>query len=68
MASLFYGFPSKKLKIIGVTGTNGKTTTTYLVRAMLVHSGYKTGVIGTIGNCIGAEVLMQKEQLQNHWS
>jgi len=57
MAALLYGFPAKKLKIIGVTGTNGKTTTTYLVRAMLEHSGYKTGVIGTIGNCIGNEKL-----------
>lgn len=57
IAASFYNFPSEKLKIIGVTGTNGKTTTTYLVRAMLEHAGYRTGVIGTIGNRIGSEIL-----------
>lgn len=44
----FYGFPSKKLHITGVTGTNGKTTTTYLVESMLRAWGKKAGVIGTI--------------------
>jgi UDP-N-acetylmuramoyl-L-alanyl-D-glutamate--2,6-diaminopimelate ligase len=53
----FYGYPSRKLGIIGVTGTNGKTTTTYLVKAMLDRAGYKTGVIGTIGNLIGDKIL-----------
>ncbi|HHW02995.1 MAG TPA: UDP-N-acetylmuramoyl-L-alanyl-D-glutamate--2,6-diaminopimelate ligase [Thermoanaerobacterales bacterium] len=53
----FYDYPSKKLGIIGVTGTNGKTTTTYLVKAMLDRAGYKTGVIGTIGNLVGDKVL-----------
>lgn len=56
-SSWFYGYPSEKLKIIGVTGTNGKTTTTYLVKAMLDMAGFKTGVIGTIGNVIGEKVL-----------
>jgi len=53
----FYGYPSRKLGIIGVTGTNGKTTTTYLVKAMLERAGYKTGVIGTVGNLIGDKLL-----------
>jgi UDP-N-acetylmuramoyl-L-alanyl-D-glutamate--2,6-diaminopimelate ligase len=53
----FYGYPAQKLKLIGVTGTNGKTTTTYLVKAMLDEAGIKTGVIGTIGNWIGNKLL-----------
>jgi UDP-N-acetylmuramoyl-L-alanyl-D-glutamate--2,6-diaminopimelate ligase len=57
LSALFYGFPGKELKVIGVTGTNGKTTTTYLIKAILEHSGYKTGVIGTIGNYIDKQVL-----------
>ncbi len=47
-ASTFYGSPSKKMHITGVTGTNGKTTTTYLIESILAHSGRKAGVIGTI--------------------
>lgn len=53
----YYGYPSRKLGIIGVTGTNGKTTTTYLIKALLERAGYKTGVIGTIGNLIGNKFL-----------
>lgn len=56
-SACYYGYPSRKLRIIGVTGTNGKTTTTYLVKALLEQAGYKTGVIGTIGNLIGDKFL-----------
>ena len=48
ISSAFYGKPSEKLKVIGLTGTKGKTTTTYMIRAMLERSGIKTGLIGTI--------------------
>lgn len=48
-AAKFYGKPSEKLRIIGVTGTNGKTTTCHIIRNILEHAGYKTGVIGTLG-------------------
>jgi len=48
LAGEFYGHPSKKLKVIGVTGTNGKTTTTYLIENLLKEAGFKVGVIGTI--------------------
>ncbi|MBQ7037046.1 MAG: UDP-N-acetylmuramoyl-L-alanyl-D-glutamate--2,6-diaminopimelate ligase [Clostridia bacterium] len=57
VGALFYGEPSKKLKIIGVTGTNGKTTTTYLIKQILDLLGYKTGLIGTNQNIIGDEIL-----------
>ncbi|MDN5332261.1 MAG: UDP-N-acetylmuramoyl-L-alanyl-D-glutamate--2,6-diaminopimelate ligase [Tepidanaerobacteraceae bacterium] len=48
-SSTFFGRPAEKLKIIGVTGTNGKTTTTYLIKAILDEAGFPTGVVGTVG-------------------
>ena len=48
ISSVFYGEPSKKLKVIGVTGTKGKTTITYMIREMLEQAGVRTGLIGTI--------------------
>ncbi len=56
-SSWFYGYPARRLKIIGVTGTNGKTTTAYLIKALLDQAGFTTGVIGTIGNIIKDEHL-----------
>ncbi len=46
-ASAFYGHPSKNLKLIGVTGTNGKTTTTYIIKSIIEAAGYSCGLIGT---------------------
>ncbi len=48
VASAFHGHPSRTMKMVGVTGTNGKTTVTQLVRSILAHSGVPTGVIGTL--------------------
>ena len=53
MAAAFYGHPAEKLRTIGITGTKGKTTTTYLIKQMLENAGYKTGLIGTIETVIG---------------
>jgi len=53
VGAMFYGKPAEKLRIIGVTGTNGKTTTTYLIKQILDLLGYKTGLIGTNQNIIG---------------
>ncbi|MBR6013252.1 MAG: UDP-N-acetylmuramoyl-L-alanyl-D-glutamate--2,6-diaminopimelate ligase [Selenomonadaceae bacterium] len=52
----FYDYPSKKMRVIGITGTNGKTTTTYLIREILKNAGYKVGLIGTIQMMIGEEI------------
>ena len=46
---LRYGFPGKKLTVIGVTGTNGKTTTSFMIWKMLNEAGHKTGVMTTVG-------------------
>ncbi len=48
VSSIFYGEPSKKLTVIGITGTKGKTTTTYMIQSMLNQTGHRTGLIGTI--------------------
>ena len=53
----FFGNPSKKFKLIGITGTKGKTTTTYMIKSILEKAGYKVGLIGTIANYIGDECL-----------
>lgn len=49
----FYGHPDRRLRVLGVTGTNGKTTTTYLVKSILEQAGYKVGLIGTIQTLLG---------------
>lgn len=54
-AAVFYGEPAKKLRIIGVTGTNGKTSVAYMIKNILDTCGYKTGLIGTVENIIGDE-------------
>ncbi len=55
-ASRFYGEPSKELKIVGITGTNGKTTTAFLVKQLLERcTGEKVGLIGSVVNMIGEE-------------
>lgn len=53
----FFGNPSRYFKLIGVTGTKGKTTTTYMIKAILEKAGYKVGLIGTIANYIGEDCL-----------
>lgn len=55
ICSAFYGSTHKKMKMIAVTGTNGKTTTSYVIRKILEGSGLKTGLIGTVNVIIGKE-------------
>ncbi len=53
MSANWFGNPAKDLKLIGVTGTNGKTSVTYMLKSVLEAKGYKVGLIGTIHNMIG---------------
>ncbi|HSI94171.1 MAG TPA: Mur ligase family protein, partial [Jiangellaceae bacterium] len=55
VAALVYGEPAKHLLMLGVTGTNGKTTTTYLLEAGLRAAGHRTGLIGTVETRVGDE-------------
>ena len=53
IACNFYGNPSKKFNLIGITGTKGKTTTTFMIKSILEKGGQKVGLIGTVANYIG---------------
>lgn len=53
MSAAYFGYPAQKLKVIGITGTKGKTTTTYMVKSILEGVGHKVGLIGTIEAVIG---------------
>lgn len=57
MSAAYFDYPAEQLKTIGITGTKGKTTTTYMVRSILENSGFKTGLIGTIETIIGSKVI-----------
>jgi len=52
LSAKYYDFPSRKLKLIGVTGTNGKTTVTHLIHSILTTAGFKAGIIGTINSTL----------------
>lgn len=56
-SAAYFGHPAKELTTIGITGTKGKTTATYMVRSILEASGVKTGLIGTIESIIGEETI-----------
>lgn len=53
LSAAFFGHPERKLRIIGVTGTNGKTTSCFIIKSVLDSMGYKTGLIGTVKNIVG---------------
>lgn len=57
MSAAYFGYPADKLKVIGITGTKGKTTTTYMVKSILEGVGHKVGLIGTIEAIIGDKVI-----------
>lgn len=60
LADAFYGQPTKKLQLIGITGTNGKTTTSHIIEKILADEGKKTGLIGTMYTKIGSQKLETK--------
>lgn len=57
ISAAYFGYPAERLKVIGITGTKGKTTTTYMVKSILENAGYKVGLIGTIEAIIGDKVI-----------
>ncbi|MCI6331480.1 MAG: UDP-N-acetylmuramoyl-L-alanyl-D-glutamate--2,6-diaminopimelate ligase [Lachnospiraceae bacterium] len=59
-SAAYFSYPTKEIKVIGVTGTKGKTTTTYLIKSILENAGYKVGLIGTIETIIGDEHIPSK--------
>ena len=63
--NLINGFPARKMKVIGVTGTNGKTTTSFLIHKMLVEAGYNVGLMTTVGYGVGGDIKMQVHHMTN---
>ena len=69
LSKIFYGNPLLNIPLIGVTGTNGKTTVTYLVKSILEEAGKKVGLIGTITNMIGnRKIHTERVQHPNQWT
>jgi UDP-N-acetylmuramoyl-L-alanyl-D-glutamate--2,6-diaminopimelate ligase len=72
LSEMYFAEPSKKIRLIGVTGTNGKTTTTNVIKQLLEAGGEKVGLIGTIGTWIGDEHIPTShttpESIYRSWS
>ena len=65
MSANWFGNPAKNLKLIGVTGTNGKTSVTYMLKNILESAGHKVGLVGTIQNMIGEELIPSSNTTPN---
>lgn len=63
LMNIRYGFPGRRLRIIGVTGTNGKTTTSFLIHRLLHESGIKVGLLTTVANGIGVDIVSKSEHI-----
>lgn len=63
LMNIRYGFPGRKLRIIGVTGTNGKTTTSFFIHRLLHESGIKVGMLTTVAQGIGDDIVMKSEHI-----
>jgi UDP-N-acetylmuramoyl-L-alanyl-D-glutamate--2,6-diaminopimelate ligase len=61
--NLLNGFPARKIKVIGVTGTNGKTSTSFMIHRMLVENGYKVGLMTTVAYGVGNDIKPQVEHM-----
>ncbi len=59
------GFPARGMKVIGVTGTNGKTTTSFMIHKMLVEAGYKAGLMSTVAYGVGDDIQPQIQHMTN---
>lgn len=60
-----YGFPARGMKVVGITGTNGKTTTSFMVHRMLQDAGHKTGLITTVAWAVGDDMHLQTQHMTN---
>lgn len=67
LSAAWFGYPAERMKIIGITGTKGKTTTTYLVKSILEQAGYKVGLIGTIEVLIGEKRIPAVNTTPESW-
>ncbi len=67
ISAAWFGHPAEKLKIIGITGTKGKTTSTYLVKSILENAGYKVGLVGSIEVIIGETHLHAENTTPESW-
>lgn len=65
MFNIVNGFPAKHLKVIGVTGTNGKTSTCFLIHRMMVEAGYNAGLMTTVGYGVGHKIKPQVHHMTN---
>src|SRR5258708_37530952 len=65
LLNVINGFPARGLKVIGVTGSNGKTTTAFLIHRMLHEAGYKVGLMSTVGYGAGAHIKPQIHHMTN---
>jgi UDP-N-acetylmuramoyl-L-alanyl-D-glutamate--2,6-diaminopimelate ligase len=63
LMNIRYGFPGKRVRIIGVTGTNGKTTTSFMIHRLLHESGIKVGLLSTVASGIGSNIVPQSEHI-----
>ena len=67
LSAAFFGYPAKRLTTIGITGTKGKTTTSFMIKSMLEQAGKKVGLIGTLGAFIGETAVPQKNTTPESW-
>jgi UDP-N-acetylmuramoyl-L-alanyl-D-glutamate--2,6-diaminopimelate ligase len=63
LANVRYGFPARKVRIIGVTGTNGKTTTSFMIHRLLNEAGIKTGLLTTVAYGVGSDITPQIQHM-----
>lgn len=63
LVNVRYGFPSRKVRVIGVTGTNGKTTTSFFIQRMLTEAGITTGLMSTVAYGVGNDIKKQIEHM-----
>ena len=63
LMNIRYGFPARGLHVIGVTGTNGKTTTTFMIHRMLVEAGYDAALMSTVASGLNHDIVMQEQHM-----